>query len=142
MKYTMRKSNYPTKFLMFASTHLSLNLVISIFTSVRKSTNVHCVTESSRSATFLGATLKKFSSCIFWLKDVQRRDMPLFPHGEGIARGDHGVLGLGLAPHVREDLVQHVGSTGWRRKWTVWQWVVVARSQNLPLGCLHQAQLQ
>ena len=37
--------------------------------------------------------------------------MPLFPHGEGIARGDHGVLGLGvlgLAPHVREDLVQHV----------------------------------
>ena len=71
--------------------------------------------------------------------------MLLCLHGEGIARGDHGVLGLGvlgLAPHVREDLVQHVGTTGWRRAWTVWQWVVAARSHNLPLGCWHQSQLQ
>jgi len=44
--------------------------------------------------------------------------MLLSLHGEVIARGEHDVLGLGvlgLAPHVSEDLVQYVATTGWRR---------------------------
>ena len=52
----MQKSNYPTKFLKVAFTYLSSNLVISVFSLVRKLRSLHSVLVFSSSLPFLRAT--------------------------------------------------------------------------------------
>ena len=58
----MRKSNYPTKFLKFAFTYLSPNLVILVFSLVRKLRSLHSVLVFSSSIPFLRATPVKSRS--------------------------------------------------------------------------------
>ena len=104
----------------FASTHLSLHLVLPVFTLVRKSRSLYILSLCPVAQLHSWVQHSKVNLQNLLVGGCpERGDMLLFLHGEGIAHGEHGVIGLGilgLAPHIREDLVQHVGTTGWRRR--------------------------